>query len=121
MFWVENKQGKLHIPGIMILSDDFSSEGEVHKLDINLMFDKKNILDIFFLMMYEEDNPMLLDFHDPIGLIAFYQNQQFAVYSGNYNQPELPKFYSFNNEHEIKLDSGSNGEYHILLNVKTVS
>ncbi len=119
MFWAEYKNGGWHIPGIIASPDTFSSESETHKLHLNMKFERKSLRDVFFLMIYEEDNPMLLDAHDPIGLIAFFQNQTFKVYSGDMNQLKIPVSHSYNGEHNIKFDADSKGEYEIFLEVNT--
>ena len=120
MFWLCERSNEVCVEGIIHTGHDFSAAGEVVDLNINVPLNRENASDTFCVLIYEVDMPALLDFHDPIGLASFHQNQGIAVYDGDFRKVEIPRVYSFQYDSmaEVDFDAGLDGNYKLSINIK---
>ncbi len=121
MFWAENStQEDIVIPGVISVRHDFGKVGDIYHMKMLFPMADSEPGKVFFIMVFEKDNPELLDPDDPIGLIAFYNNQVIAAYSGNYFNLPKPVTYAnpYNKDMDITLDAGNNGKYCLTVNME---
>jgi len=116
----ENRESVI-IPSIIQIRHDFKKAGDIFDMNIRIPMSDIALDKVFFIMIYEKDNPALFDPDDPIGLIAFYSNGVIAAYSGNfYNFPKPGTYeFSYDQDLDITLDAGNDGKYLITIDLST--
>ncbi|BFM18094.1 hypothetical protein R50073_42770 [Maricurvus nonylphenolicus] len=114
-FWLFEDNDSIVIDGIIHLGNEFSEEGEVFSMNLSIPLTCDSNKATFCFMVYEEDAPILLDPHDPIGLAAFHQNSSVSVYKGDFREEINPLTYALNisKSNEIEFDAGDNGCYRL--------
>ncbi|MCP4112608.1 MAG: hypothetical protein GY749_44965 [Desulfobacteraceae bacterium] len=121
MFWAENSAREgLVIPGVISVRHDFEKVGDIYSMNMYIPMADSEPGKVFFIMVFEKDNPELLDQDDPIGLIAFHSNQVIAAYSGSYINLPKPSTCAnpYNKNLDITLNAGNNGKYCLMVNIE---
>ncbi len=114
-FWLLENNETISIDGIIHLGNDFTEEGEVFSMNLSIPLGCDSDRATFCFMVYEEDTPILLDPHDPIGLAAFHKNSTVSVYKGDFRVKNDPLAYALtiSESNEIEFDAGDNGCYRL--------
>ena len=114
-FWITPQGENAVIEGIIRTRSNYKDVGEQYELNMSIPMIPMVDGAVFCFMVYEEDMPVLLDPHDPIGMVAFHQNGSISIYAGDFRQIETPLTYPFNfkSSQEIELDANSDGCYRL--------
>ncbi len=115
MYWLCGSDQEVSIEGVIHLGHDYKTEGDRYDININIDLAQNGEKDTFCIMVYEEDMPILLDPHDPIGMVTFHKNQGISVYKGDFRNVTSPMTYAYtyNTPNQIDLDAEADGCYRL--------
>ena len=121
-FWLLKKEESTSIEGIIHLGNDFKTEGEVFELGLNIPITRNDNDATFCILVYEGDMPILLDPHDPIGLVTFHQNGGLSVYKGDFRQIQFPLTspFRFSKINESEFNTERDGCYRLKYKLEAV-
>lgn len=121
-FWLIGRDDEVSIEGVILTGSKFKSAGD--RFDVNLCIPIIPNAEsaTFCFMVYEEDAPILLDSHDPIGLVTFHQNAGINVYSGDFRAVDNPRSFAFDfkSGQEAVLGEKGDGCYKLNYHFATV-